>query len=235
MYSGKNVIPSFDNHIKLSFPQSSLVTPLSLPLSNSPSVNFKTDAIFNEHILHSPTSARLTLQDLNNIDLETHFQYIKYLNLPFFSNKNFQPFPHCPTIKETPLTTRLLYPKTTLPSTFLSSDFPVMSVFKNRLHGTNAISKLFADVKIDDLTLDSVQILHQQVSSMALKPVLPGYHLEEPLSLSDMQPDLTVIFSHHEDEIILEKTLTQDDKIKKDKNYVAIVEIARSLLPKKRV
>ena len=92
VYSEKNVIPSFDNHINLSFPQSSLVTPLPPPLSNSPSVHSKTDAIFNEQILHSPTSARLTQHDLNNIDLENHCQHIKYPNLPFFQIKNSSRF-----------------------------------------------------------------------------------------------------------------------------------------------
>lgn len=226
-----NDISTFDNHIKLSFPQSPNVTSLSSPLSNSLSVQFKSEAIPNEHFLHSPTSVRLTQKDLVNIDLHSRCQHIRHYNPPFFPNEEFQPFFHCPTKKTTLLTTRLLYPKTKLPSSFLSPNFPIMPVFKNRLHRTNALRKLFEDVKIDDLTYANAQILHQRVSSMALKPTLSGYHLDDAYSLDDMKEVLMVIHSHLEDKIKLDKTITPKDKTKKDKNYVAIVEIARSLLP----
>ena len=106
-----------------------------------------------------------------------------------------------------------------------------MPIFKNRLHRTNALRKLFKDIQIGDLTYANAQILHQRVSSMALKPILPGYHLDDAISLENMKHDLFTIVAHLEDEIKMDKTITPEDKARKDKVFVEIVEIARSFQP----
>ena len=124
--------------------------------------------------------------------------------------------------------TRLLYPKTKLPPSLPSL---VMPIFKSRLHRTNTLRKLFEDVQLNELTVGNAQILHQRALSMALKPVLPGYHLKDPISLDDMIQDLSTTKSHNDIEIKTEKSLGPEEKARKDEDFDAFVEVARSLLP----
>ena len=46
-----------------------------------------------------------------------------------------------------------------------------------------------------------------------------------------MKQDLLSLHTHLEDELKQEKQLSAEDKAKKDENFIAIIEIARSLLP----
>ena len=61
--------------------------------------------------------------------------------------------------------------------------------------------------------------------------MLPGYHLDNGLDVEAMKHDLVVLHAHLEAELLLEKNITPEDKERKDKNFIEIVEIARSLLP----
>ena len=200
-------------------------------LNNSdPTPNNTTKSI--EHIsTYSPKSVNLTQQDLDVTSEQINNALITNKSFPLLPICAKEPFFHHTTIKISMLTTRLLYPNTNLPSTLISPTFPIMPIFKNRLHRTNALRKLFEDVQITDLTYANAQILHQRVSSMALKPVLPGYHLDDAIELDDMKKDLLTIYAHLQDELKMDKNINPKDKEHKNKVFIGIVEIARSLLP----
>ena len=219
-----NFLHPIPHRINSAHTHSNQVTPIPSNI-----INYESSA--NENFLHSPTSVCLQQQDVIAIEIQSNQIYNKNIELPIFSNNDSRPFIHCITKKTFPLTTRLLFPNTSLPPTLLSSASPIMPIFKNRLHRTNTLRKLFKDIQIGDLTYANAQILHQRVSSMALKPILPGYHLDDAISLENMKHDLFTIVAHLEDEIKMDKTITPEDKARKDKVFVEIVEIARSFQP----
>ena len=138
---------------------------------------------FNDIHLHSPKTVRLDNNDLIEINLQSNRLYNKKIDIPILPNNTCEPLIHVTTCKTNLLTTKLLHPKTSLPPTFLSPASPIMPIFKNRLHRTNAIRKLFEDVQISNLTHANAQILPQRLFSMAIKPILPGYNLDEGLTL----------------------------------------------------
>ena len=226
-----NFAHTHNHHTKYTSPQHKLGLHPNPHLINSTQFKIIYDHATHLPHLHSPKTVQINHHDLNNFNSQTRRMYDKKTFIPCLSSKNIQPLLHRITKKNSLLTTRLLYPKTSLPTTFLSLQSPPMPIFKNRLHRTNAIRKLFEDVQIPNLTHANAQILHQRIFSMALKPILPGYHLDGGLSLDDMKQDLFSTKNHNDDELQLEKTLTPDDKTKKDIAFESIIEVARSLLP----
>ena len=226
-----NDLPSISHHTSSTHTHLSTVTRPTLSITNysTPGLNIAPQP--NGIILHSPKSVYINQQDVFASDVQSRQLYNKNIALPFFSKNDSRPLIHHITKKNSLLTTRLLYPNTSLPLTF---DF-IMPIFKNRLHRTNALRKLFEDAQIGDLTYANAQILHQRVSSMSLKPVLPGYHLEDALDVEDMRHDLFTIRNHLEDELKKEKAITSEEKACKYKTYNEIVECARSLLPEEMI
>ena len=225
------VHPSYISHKYTSHTHAATAAPHLPSLNNFQQFENTTMLSQTSLKLPSPKSTAITQIDLDVSSARKIYNQNTLQSLMILPNKKGEPFIHLRTKKNSPLTTRMLFPKTNLPHTLISPAYPIMPVFKNRLHRTNAIRKLFEDVQIENLTHENAQILHQRLFSMALKPLLPGYHLDDGPDLEAMQKDLTVHRNHLEDELSAEKTLSAEGKALKDKNFIEIVEIARSLLP----
>ena len=130
------------------------------------------------------------------------------------------------------LTTRLLYPHTRLPLVIpLPSNMPV---FKNRLHHYHAIKRLFDDVKIDTLSDENAIVLHQRCFSLAKHPRAPGYHINA-VSGQKARQELMAFLIKTEQELELEKLRAPEEKMKEDKEFRDLLEIARSLIPENTI
>ena len=185
---------------------------------------FNTGYISCDLFLHrkpptSPTSVHAINDQTDTFETDTTYPVHEHKIHTIFHI----PLQHRSTQKENWLTTRLLYPKTHLPSELPTT----MPVFKNRLHRLYAYRRLFKDVNIETVSFEETELFHQQAFSLATIPNTPGYHLNL-LTIQDMKRDLHKIWNGVQNSLKEEKALSHEEKMKRDTEFHNHVEAARS-------